>query len=142
MKTDFTEEFEQFWALYPTRYIKSSNSYVKIGKALAFQYWRQLPKESQLLALEAVKHLKSGEYIKDCFRWLRDKNWLDYSPMPEKRARTPQDSKSQSGVENWVKCSECGRVAVKLVENRPLCLICALRKKQVTNIVRDASDSM
>ena len=94
MKANFTKEFEQFWALYPTRYNKETGIKTKPNKAIAYQYWKQMYKDDKQLAIEAVKHYKTP-FVKDCFRWLRDKNWLDYSPKPATtRNSSPANAKS------------------------------------------------
>jgi hypothetical protein len=95
MKSEFTEEFEEFWYNWPTRYIKSSSMYVKLGKGKAWNIWSKMSVANRKLAIVATGCMpKSAEWIPDAFRWLRDKGWLDYS---HKQPRMAQERRTPSG---------------------------------------------
>lgn len=87
--TNYTEEFEDFWFKYPPR-VSDDGMYIKVNKHLAFEQWRKLPSHAKVLAMEAVERMKPDKYIKDSFRWLRDRGWEDY----QKPRRMPQVAKS------------------------------------------------
>jgi len=81
----YSEQFLQFWHDYPTRWIKSSNRYVKIGKELAWLQWRKLTVAERVLASQAVKCEVTSQIIPDPWRWLRDKKFRDFEVVDEKR---------------------------------------------------------
>lgn len=81
-KQRYTDEFLQFWSCYPGRYCERTNSYPKKNKYLASKEWEKLSKDDRDRALYAAERIKPGRYIKDAFRWLRDKMFDDYN-MPK-----------------------------------------------------------
>ena len=81
----YSEQFLQFWHDYPTRWIKSSNRYVKIGKELAWLQWRKLTVAERVLASQAVKCEVTSQIIPDPWRWLRDKKFRDFEVVDEKQ---------------------------------------------------------
>jgi len=76
----YTDEFMDFWKLYPGRYRESHNDYPKKNKYLAMKEWSKLSQADRGQAMFAVKKLSRGRYVKDAFRWLRDKAFDDYEP--------------------------------------------------------------
>lgn len=81
-KPRYTDEFLQFWAKYPGRYCERTNSYPKKNKYLASKEWSKLSKNDRKQALYSASKLNKGRYVKDAFRWLRDKMFDDYN-MPK-----------------------------------------------------------
>lgn len=83
--------FESFWRAYPSRWIKSSGRYTKVGKELAWQQFGKLSEEEVDWALFAVYKEKSSETIPDAHRWLRDKKFKDFdrNATPVRIAKPP-----------------------------------------------------
>ncbi len=109
MRAKYTEEFENFWGLYPPR-LHDGGPPVKVGKRNAFMVWQRMTKDDRKLAFLGVKFLpRSGsKWVKDCFRWLRDAGWEDYKVaiVSTKPPNPPQDAKSPK---NPFHCTNCNR---------------------------------
>lgn len=84
-KPEYSPEFERFWKVYPPRWIKSSNSKVKVGKADAWVEWQKLDEDDKKQCWYAVKKLRCGEGIKDLHRWLHHRNFEDFEPPKDYR---------------------------------------------------------
>lgn len=67
------EDFERFWGLYPARDGR------KREKAKARTQWAKLSQKERQKALRAApRYAKDEKFIKDAFRWLRDKSFDDW----------------------------------------------------------------
>lgn len=83
-KKDTLDAFEQFWDIYPARNGR------KRDKAKARTQWGRLSQAERDNALQAVRHYADEEqFVKDAFRWLRDRSFDDWlSPAePDRRSR-------------------------------------------------------
>lgn len=83
-KNTYTQDFEAFWAAYPSRQGK------KVGKAEAFKEWKKAVKEVEgefLISKITELAPQYGDYPKDACRWLKNKQWEDemsgYVPASE-----------------------------------------------------------
>ncbi len=102
--TEYDDNFEAFWLLYPERWIKDSDRHVKIGKAKAWERWRFMRKTNQqhaMAVLPVFKRTVDARYIPDAWRWLRDKKYEDYDL-----------DKSKAGPSRKPKCAFCGGDAI------------------------------
>lgn len=95
-KDDYTQEFLDFWQLFPRRWIRSSDRYVKIGKELAWIQWEKLSAYNKAWAMFAVRKERVSEIIPDAWRWLRDKKYKDYDlEMPQIKSTIAQVATSK-----------------------------------------------
>ena len=92
--TKYTDEFIAFWAKYPKRWIRSSDSYVKDGKSLAFQQWNRRSKADKQYIMVILRQVPSNTSTPDAFRWLRDKKYEDYE-IPQKRSRLVPEGRTR-----------------------------------------------
>lgn len=95
-KERYSEDFENFWNEYPTRWIPESDKHVKIGKHLAWEQWRKLGDDTCRHILSIISQMKSGKGVPDPWRWLRDKKFEDYiaeSPKSDAKAIAEQEEK-------------------------------------------------
>jgi hypothetical protein len=70
----YTQEFEKFWAAYPSRQGK------KVGKKEAFAEWQRAMKDVEaeyLIAQIEALAPQYGEYPVDACRWLKHRRWED-----------------------------------------------------------------
>lgn len=105
-KGKYADEFLVFWNKYPERWIKSSDTKVKVGKDLAAEQWDKLSQSEQQYILRVVGRLRVGESVPDAWRWLRDRKWKDYElpkpkpvPLPKEQAKASVRSKE---IKNFV----------------------------------------
>lgn len=78
----YSVEYNKFWAVFPKRYIKRSNSWVKRGKYDGWEVWQNMTEEEQGLALALVVNEKAAEATQDVHRWLKGRRWEDYIAKP------------------------------------------------------------
>lgn len=79
--TEYDDNFEAFWSLYPKRWHKDSDKHVKIGKAKAWERWRFMRKKDQLHTMAILPVFTrecDARIYPDAWRWLRDKKYEDY----------------------------------------------------------------
>ena len=73
--SDYTENFERFWKVYPARNGR------KNGKKPAFGQWKKLTADQKRAAYADVEKRNRqqgwGKYIRDALRYLRDHGWDD-----------------------------------------------------------------
>ena len=76
---NYTDEFETFWKLYPSRWSRNQHCYIKRRKAPAFKSWQKLSQEIRNRCLRIVKKIKrsEGEAVRDCVTWLNQEGWED-----------------------------------------------------------------
>ncbi len=70
----YTEQFEQFWKLYPGRTNKSGRI-IKQDKLGAFREWQKLTDNERKMAMSA--HPAQGKYTPDARKWLYHNRWED-----------------------------------------------------------------
>lgn len=72
--------FDLFWARYPHR-LTPGNRRVKLGKAAARKHFPKAVKDvginALLHAVQLYARCEDERYVKDAFRWLRDKGYED-----------------------------------------------------------------
>lgn len=71
-RTEYTQDFESFWNLYPK----------KTGKAKAFDYWQELTSEEKKKIMEDIPNRKQDDkwvngFIKDPERYIKHRQWED-----------------------------------------------------------------
>ena len=76
----YSEDFLLFWEQYPKRFIAASGRYVKIGKRLAWNEWREIEEEIHKFILSIISQMKVGTAVPDPWRWLRDGKYEDFEP--------------------------------------------------------------
>lgn len=85
-------DFDTFWRdHYPAR-LTRRGKLVKIGKAPAREQWDKLIKAGKdadelCYAATAYAECQDPEFVKDCFRWLRDGGYEDFYGEVEKPYR-------------------------------------------------------
>lgn len=94
-REEYSQEFLLFWKEYPIRWVKTSDTKVKVGKHLAWEQWQKIDIETrkQILKIVPVFAAKiDSPSVPDAWRWLRDKKYLDYAaepaPAPKPKGKT------------------------------------------------------
>jgi hypothetical protein len=93
---EYTEEFLEFWRLYPPRFHESwrpragggAEHYWKDNKRRAMEQWHKLTVHQKKWAMYSVKFMTKGKYVPDAFRWLRDGKYEDID-MPKEVLPVP-----------------------------------------------------
>ena len=90
-QTEYTADFEMFWALYPDRWDRANSHRIKRKKEPAFEKWILLSNEIRAECLLGASKIKSfeGSSARDCVTWINQKGWLDM--RPKKRRPLPQE---------------------------------------------------
>lgn len=102
----YTNQFEQFWKLYPKGYRRDGRGCLQGGKGNAARAWAGLTKREKERALRAVVLLKKDEFVPHAGKWIRQ-NY--YDPLLEnelqKRTlnRSGQDKAKKSQGEDYTK---------------------------------------
>lgn len=95
---EYTEEFEQFWKLYPSRWNRDLGTSVKRKKRPAFMKWQLLPQEIRDECLAKVKYIKSSEggAVRDAVTWINQFGWEDIDlPEPPPKPVIPKQLTGQ-----------------------------------------------
>lgn len=83
MAGDFTDDFSEFWKLWPGRWNKETGKTTKVGKYQAGLRWAKLSAETKSFILRLLKsgRIKAAgtQYLPDAFRWLDKHRWEDFS---------------------------------------------------------------
>ena len=78
-----TNDFNEFWKLWPGRWNKDSGKTIKVGKYQAGQRWDKLsePTKQRIIGLLKSERIKDAgtQYLPDAFRWLEKHRWEDFS---------------------------------------------------------------
>ena len=75
---NYTEEFLQFWLLFPKRWNRDLGGYVKRKKWPAFQKWQKLSQTIRNDCLAKARLIKATEGTpRDCVTWLNQRGWDD-----------------------------------------------------------------
>ena len=99
--TEYTADFEMFWALYPYRWSMTVGKEIKRKKQPAFEKWVLLSKEVRAECLLGASKIKSfeGRSPRDCVTWINQKGWIDMRP----KTRRPLPQEIQDMVEGLLK---------------------------------------
>jgi len=107
----YNSVFEKFWSIYPRRWIRESDKYVKRGKYEAWQEWQRLTEKERALAKKYIGKVKTGEYVPDACRWLKRKLFDDFVPIaPLKSTR----SEIKQEVESYTPATEEEKKQVRI----------------------------
>lgn len=76
---NYSDEFNEFWVKYPSRWDKTVGRYVKRKKKPAFLKWQKLKPEIRAECLAKAKYIKKyeGSAVRDCVTWLNNDGWDD-----------------------------------------------------------------
>ena len=98
MRTEYTEDFEMFWSLYPQRW-HEKYGWIKRKKAPASISWEKLTNEIKAECLMIVKKIQKAEggSVRDCVTWINQKGWVDMRPK-KKRPTNEQIQEMAKGL--------------------------------------------
>ncbi|MEW4564244.1 hypothetical protein AB1K70_17025 [Bremerella sp. JC770] len=91
-KSDYPDGFDAFWKAYPPRNGR------KLEKRKALTEWKKLSQEARRNATRAAAiYAEESDFIKDAFRWLRDRSFEDWLEKPlETKSADPSDGLTQN----------------------------------------------
>ncbi len=105
----YTQQFEQFWKLYPKGCRNDGCGSLQGGKKDAYRAWLGLDAQEKKDAREAVAILKKHQYLPHASRWLRSGMYeavlenVVVAKTSEFRQKTAWHTKARDDYSRWIK---------------------------------------
>lgn len=97
--TDYTDNFERAWNVYPKR------DGQRRGKAPAFKKWQALSADDKRAAFADIEKRNRyklwGKYIVDMSRYLNERRWEDEVEVPQQQLFAPPEAKQPEVKLTW-----------------------------------------
>ena len=83
---EYTEDFEMFWSLYPSRWDRERSRHIKRKKEPAFEKWVKLSPEIRAECLMGATKITDfeGSCPRDCVTWINQRGWMDMRPKQKR----------------------------------------------------------
>jgi len=90
---NYSEEFEYFWRVYPSRWDRDKSNRIKRRKAPAWEKWQKLDAETRHEILTKAKYIRDfeGTYARDAVTWLNQSGWDDIEFKPDWKPTLPDE---------------------------------------------------